>query len=149
MILLSLFLPIKVMLPTMVVVFAVIFIVPVVYSYFIYRQHQKTGVVYAPAAKSKAERISAIIAVVFGGTILIAAAVLMFTGDIEVQCKDTAFQIHATYWTDLELNYAAVDSIEYRTNLDAGVRTNGFGSVRLSLGNFQNDEFGSYTLYVD
>ena len=148
MILLSLFLPIKVMLPTMVVLLAVIFIVPVVYSYCIYRQDQKMGVVYAPAAKSKSERISAMIAAAFGGIILIAAAVLMFTGDIEVQCKDTAFQIHATYWTDLEMDYAAVDSIEYRRNLDAGVRTNGFGSVRLSLGNFQNDEFGSYTLYA-
>mgnify|MGYP006946276043 FL=1 len=28
------------------------------------------------------------------------------------------------------------------------MRTNGFGSARLSMGIFQNDEFGSYTLYA-
>ncbi len=28
------------------------------------------------------------------------------------------------------------------------MRTNGFGSARLAMGNFQNDEFGSYTLYA-
>lgn len=40
------------------------------------------------------------------------------------------------------------DTIEYRKDLDVGVRTNGFGSARLLMGIFQNDEFGSYTLYA-
>ena len=31
---------------------------------------------------------------------------------------------------------------------NVGVRTNGFGSARLLMGIFQNDEFGSYTLYA-
>lgn len=46
------------------------------------------------------------------------------------------------------MDYSEVDSIEYRKNLDVGVRTNGFGSARLAMGIFQNDEFGSYTLYA-
>ena len=72
----------------------------------------------------------------------------MFTGNIEVHCEDTSFTINATYWTDLEIDYSEIDTIEYRKNLDVGVRTNGFGSARLSMGIFQNDEFGSYTLYA-
>lgn len=72
----------------------------------------------------------------------------MFTGNIEVHCEDTSFTINATYWSDLEIDYSEVDTIEYRKDLDVGVRTNGFGSARLSMGIFQNDEFGSYTLYA-
>lgn len=72
----------------------------------------------------------------------------MFTGNIEVHCEDTSFTINATYWSDLEIDYSEVDTIEYRKDLDVGVRTNGFGSARLLMGIFQNDEFGSYTLYA-
>ncbi len=36
----------------------------------------------------------------------------------------------------------------YRSSLDVGERTVGVGSARLSVGSFQNDEFGSYTLYA-
>ena len=72
----------------------------------------------------------------------------MFTGNIEVNCEDTSFKINATYWTDIEVNYSDIDTIEYRKDLDVGVRTNGFGSTRLSMGIFQNEEFGSYILYA-
>ena len=48
---------------------------------------------------------------------------------------------------DLEIDYSEIETIEYRKNLDVGVRTSGFGSPKLSMGIFQNDEFGSYTLY--
>lgn len=61
--------------------------------------------------------------------------------------RDTALTINATYWTDLEIDYSEIETIEYRKNLDVGVRTSGFGSPKLSMGIFQNDEFGSYTLY--
>lgn len=60
---------------------------------------------------------------------------------------NTALTINATYWTDLEIDYSEIETIEYRKNLDVGVRTSGFGSPKLSMGIFQNDEFGSYTLY--
>lgn len=72
---------------------------------------------------------------------------MMFTGNIEVKCEDTALTINATYWTDVEINYSEIETVEYRKDLDVGVRTSGFGSPRLSMGIFQNDEFGSYTLY--
>ena len=74
--------------------------------------------------------------------------VVIVSGNIEVHCEDTSFTINATYWSDLEIDYSEVDTIEYRKDLDVGVRTNGFGSARLLMGIFQNDEFGSYTLYA-
>ena len=144
-ILFSVFLPLAAMVWILVCVIAAMVIIPIVYSYFIYKQHQKEGIVYATPPKSKAEKI---IATVVLPLILIGVAVLMFTGNIEVHCEDTSFTINATYWSDLEVDYSEVDTIEYRKDLYVGVRTNGFGSARLSMGIFQNDEFGSYTLYA-
>lgn len=145
--LLSIFLPLKVMVWVVVCVIAALAIIPIVYSYFIYKQHQKEGIVYAEAPKSGAEKIALRITAVIVPIILLGVALLMFTGNIEVKCEDTALTINATYWTDLEIDYSEIETIEYRKNLDVGVRTSGFGSPKLSMGIFQNDEFGSYTLY--
>lgn len=144
----SVFLPLTAMVWVMVCVMVAIVLIPIVYSYRIYRQHQKEGIVYVAPPKSKAEKIAVRISAVIVPIILIGTGILLFTGNIEVVCEDTSFTINATYWTDLEVDYSAVDTIEYRRDLDVGVRTNGFGSARLSMGTFQNEEFGSYTLYA-
>ncbi|MBQ9997164.1 MAG: hypothetical protein IJP32_12375, partial [Clostridia bacterium] len=52
------------------------------------------------------------------------------------------------YWDDLTVDYAAIDSIEYREDGVDGSRVGGYGSPRLALGNFRNDEFGNYTRYT-
>lgn len=145
--LLSIFLPLKAMVSVVVCVIAALAIIPIVYSYSIYKQHQKAGIVYAEAPKSGAEKIALRITAVIVPIILLGVALLMFTGNIEVKCEDTALTINATYWTDVEINYSEIETVEYRKDLDVGVRTSGFGSPRLSMGIFQNDEFGSYTLY--
>lgn len=67
---------------------------------------------------------------------LLGTALLLFTGSMEASCGDTALTIHATWWADLSLSYSEIDTIEYRSNLDTGMRTNGFGSARFSLGTF-------------
>ena len=142
------FLPLRAMVLVVVCVIAALAIAPMVYSYSIYKQHQNNGVVYAKTSQNKSEKIAVRITAVVVPLILVGVALLMCTGDIEVTCKDTAFTIHATYWTDLEIDYSEIDAIAYRKDLDVGVRTSGFGSPRLSMGIFQNDEFGSYTLYA-
>ena len=144
----SIFLPLTAMVWVMVCVISAMVIIPTVYSYYIYKQHKKEGIVYTTPPRSKAEKIAVKISAIIVPIILVGVAVLMFTGNIEVHCEDTSFTINATYWTDLEIDYSEIDTIEYRKNLDVGVRTNGFGSARLSMGIFQNDEFGSYTLYA-
>ena len=80
-------------------------------------------------------------------TVLVLVAVLMFTGDIEVRCDEDSFTVEADYYQDLTVEYAAVDHIEYRETNQAGVRTFGFGSARLMMGQFKSDEFGAHTRY--
>ncbi len=146
-VLLCIFLPLTAMAWALVSVTVAMVLIPIVYSYRIYRQHQKEGVVYVAPPKSKAEKIAAKIAAGILLLILVSTAILMFTGDIKVLCEDTALKIHATYWTDLTVDYSEIDTVAYREGLDVGVRTNGFASARLSMGVFQNEEFGLYTLY--
>ena len=143
----SVFLPLTAMVWFTACVIAAMVIIPMVYSYSIYKQHQKEGIVYAEAPKSGAEKIALRTTAVIVPIILLGVAILMFTGNIEVKCEDTALTIDAAYWTDLTVDYSEIDTIEYRKDLDVGIRTNGFGSAKLSMGIFQNDEFGSYTLY--
>ena len=54
--------------------------------------------------KKIALRITAVIVPI----ILLGVALLMFTGNIEVKCEDTALTINATYWTDLEIDYSEI-----------------------------------------
>ncbi|MGM9945137.1 MAG: SdpI family protein, partial [Lysinibacillus sp.] len=144
----SIFFPEEIMVMILVVVIAVLAIVPIVYSYCLYKKQMKNGEYIArnqPMTKyqSTLTKVSLVIVAI----ILIAVIALLFTGNIEVKYGENSFTLEATYWHDLEIDYAAIDSIEYREQCDAGSRTNGFGSLRLLMGTFKNDEFGSYTRY--
>lgn len=146
--LLGALLPLGAMIWVMICVTAALGLAPIAYSYSIYRQHRKEGIAYTPAPRSRAEKITARITAVIVCVILLGTALLLFTGRLEVSCGDTALTIHATWWADLRLAYSEIDTVEYREDLDTGVRTNGFGSAKFSLGTFRNDEFGYYTLYA-
>ncbi len=146
--LLSIFLPLAAMLWVTGCALVVMVVIPMIYSYSIYKRHQKEGIVYSAPEKSKAGKISARISAVVVPLLCIGIAVVMFTGDITVDCRDSAFTVNATYWTDLTVNYSQIDTIEYRSDFRPGLRTSGFASARLSMGIFQNDELGAYTLYA-
>lgn len=146
--LVSMLLPAKMMVGVLVCMIAVLVIIPMAYSYSVYRQHQKEGILYVTESKNKAEKTAARISAVVVPIILIGVVILMFTGNIEVHCEDTAFRIEASYGTDISVDYSEIDTIEYRKDFAVGTRTSGFGSAKLSMGIFQNEEFGSYTLYA-
>ena len=144
----SIFFPEDIMVTTLVVVIAILAIVPIVYSYCLYRKQMKNGEYIAVnQPKTKYQSILTKVSLVIVPIILIGVVALLFTGNIEVKYGENSFTLEATYWHDLEVDYAAIDSIDYREQCDAGSRTNGFGSPRLLMGTFQNDEFGSYTRY--
>ncbi len=144
---LAVFLPLWALVWVLVGTIAVLVLVPMVYSYCLYKRHQKEGIVYEKAPKSKGEKIAVRISAIVLPILLIGVGVLMFTGNIDARCEDTALTIEATFWTDLEIQYSEIESMEYHKDFDMGMRTSGFGSARLSMGIFQNDELGSYTLY--
>lgn len=142
----------SIFLPTMILitvcVIASVLIIPILYSYCIYRNHQKQGIVYITQSKSKVEKILVIIITIILSIIFISTAILMFTGNVKLHFEDTFFKINATYWNDIEIDYSEIDTIEYSEDFEIGTRQNGFASARLSMGIFKNEEIGSYTLYA-
>ena len=124
-------------------------VIPVLYSYLYHRKQVKAGTaVITPVAVSKTEKLVVRISLAVAAIILLACAALCFTGDIEVVYGETAFNIEASYWDDLTVDYDAIDSVEYREDFSKGTRTFGFGSPRLGMGSFQNEDCGAYTLYA-
>ena len=87
------------------------------------------------------------ISVVVAAVILIFCGIMMFTGEIDVSYGENAFAIEASYWSDLTVEYDAIESMEYRDHDNRGIRTFGLGSARLLAGAFHNEEFGNYTRY--
>jgi hypothetical protein len=142
------FLPLKWAIAIMLSVFLVMMIVPVVYSYSIYRGHKKQGISYAYVPKSKAEKIALKTSAIFVPLILVGVAILMFTGNIQYEFTEDCLKIDATYGKYSNVGYEFVDSVEFRDDFDFGIRNFGFSSAKLSIGNFNNEELGNYTLYA-
>jgi uncharacterized membrane protein len=144
---LSAMLPVQWMIAVMVAEILVIVLAPTVYSYRIYRRHKREGVQYNAPAATKGQKVAKWVALVLVIAILAGVMVLMFSGNITYTCTDTALQIEATYHENSVVAYDQIDSVELREGFDVGVRSMGFGSPRLSMGTFQNEECGDYTLY--
>lgn len=146
-VLISALFPFTVTMAVMIAVIIAVVIVPAVYSYILYRKHKAAGIEYDAAFDTKGNKIAKWIAIILVPLILAGAVVLMFTGDVDISYGEDSFRVSATYSGSLTVPYEAVDSLEYRETFSAGHRQMGFGSARLSVGTFQNEEFGSYTLY--
>ena len=120
---------------------------PMVYSYCIYRRHKAADIDYSAPAATRGAKAAKWISLVMVIAILAGVGVLMFSGNITYTCTDQTLQIEATYHENAAVAYDQIDSIELRETFDVGVRAYGFASARLSMGLFQNDEFGTYTIY--
>ena len=125
---------------------AVLVILPMVYSIRYYRIQKTRGDALNPLPPvfPRGAKLSAILLVL----ILAGVLVLLFTGDIEISYQEDYFTVTGTYHGSMTVFYDVVDSVEYREGNVPGVRTWGFGSGRLLMGTFENEEFGSYTRYT-
>ncbi len=128
----------------LIVIVLLLALIPTIYSYILYR---KKGVKIT-LKKDKKTSLFIILSLILTAILLIAISVIMFTGDIEVEFKEEAFAVKTAYWSDIEVNYDSIDSVELRESFNGGERTGGFGSARLLLGTFRNEEFGYYTRYT-
>ncbi len=143
------FLPFKIAAPIFLAVILLAAIAPLIYSYAYYKHQLKVGtwVTESDTSLQKSNKKATIINLIFVSVILIFVLILLFTGDITAELGDTSLTIDASYYSELVIDYSEIDSAELRENFDIGARLFGFGSPRLSVGSFQNDEFSSYTLY--
>lgn len=138
-------LPEKIGLPLFLILTLAYTLAPVVYSYCYYRRQKREGT--APDVKAELSSKYAKWSLVFLAAILIFVGLMMFTGNIEFTFGDNEFSIEADFYNDLEVPYEIIQSVEYRETENRGTRAMGYGSARLLLGTFENEEFGLYTRY--
>ena len=129
-------------------------LLPIIYSYRFYKKQLREGKVSKSQYKEgyddivKDKKIAFIITAVIVAALAIFLPLLMFTGHVETTLDDDALIVDASFVGTVTIKYEDVESIEYRENGVDGRRISGFGSARLLLGNFKNDEFGAYTRYT-
>ncbi len=72
---------------------------------------------------------------------------ISLSGDIEFSVSEDILIISADYWQDHSISLSDIDTISYKENDIHGKRTYGFGSSRLSMGEFKNNEYDKYLRY--
>ena len=146
----SALLPMKIGYPILFVALIGGGLLPALYSYLYYRKQVKAGTAKRtkdmPVDKrtKNIRRISLVLAI----AILIGCGYFLFTGSIEYEFREDALVMDATFYAPITLRYYEIQTLEYREENVDGVQVGGFGSFKLQLGNFQNDEFGNYTRYT-
>lgn len=128
-------------------VIAAMAVLPIAYSYG-YSRKQLAAHTLPEEPTAAPGSVSARGGLWFTGVIVALVIVLCFTGKITVNYGETDFTLKASYWQDMTVRYEDIDSLELRESCEPGVRTWGFGSPKLSMGTFQNGEFGTYTRYA-
>lgn len=124
--------------------------VPMVYSWRLAKRQQRQGTYTESAVNRNLKKhpVVRVVSLVLVALILTGTGVMMFTGKIDYTFTDAGLQVDASYYDDFTIPYADIDSVEYRQSAVDGTREWGFGSARLRLGYFHNDEFGYHTRYT-
>lgn len=144
------FLPVETGFIALAPIIFIMVLIPTIYSYVYYKNQLKDGRATPDEIKKLApqyNKLAFVLTIIFVALILVFCVFICFTGDIEYNYSDTSFTIEADYFDDVTVNYADISSVEYRETDSKGTRVYGFGSLRLLMGAFRNDEFGNYTRY--
>ena len=122
-------------------------VIPIVYSWRFYEQEKKQGKDIKAGYSSVDKQIMKGSGIFL---ILITAFVLfmLFFGDIHYVFNEDHLLVDANMYTDYVLRYDTIEDIEYWEGKMPGLRVGGFGSFRLLMGFFENEEFGTYTRYT-
>ena len=147
---LSAFLPTAIGYPVMFVSLLGVGLGSFVYSWLYHRKQVKAGTatiandIYDEKTTVLYRKIGWFVAI----PLLIFCGFILLSGSIEYDFQEEALVMDASFYSPITLPYENIEAIEYREGDVDGVRTNGFGSWKLLLGFFENEEFGTYSRYT-
>jgi len=146
-IILAAFLPDTVGIAAMLICFAVMIVLPMIYSYRFYLREKAEGKELNsgyPTASPTAKKLS----ILFVSVLCVFVALIMFTGELQYHLEEDTLTIEADWYSDLTVSYDSIDAMEYREGNVPGILVGGFASARLLMGFFENEELGVYTRYT-
>ncbi len=148
-ILISAFIPRSIGMPVLFAVIIAVAVIPMLYSYLLYRRQKAIGeFTDEKYIQSKAEKTAFTVSAFICAAVLVGAAVIMLTGDIDIDFDDDYFEIEADFCDDIEVMYSDIESVELNESGDPGYRSFGFGSPRLSMGRYESESYGYHTRYT-
>lgn len=123
-------------------------IIPTVYSWQFYRKRLQAGEISRIRSSRRSIFVTAVL--------IIATAIFvvwaLFSGNMTILYQSDGFTVQASGWKDYEVLYDEVDQIIYEpdgvSDGENARRTNGFGNLKMSMGEFYNDSFGDYIRYT-
>lgn len=93
----------------------------------------------------KVRRAIAAVSIITMAAIIIIVALFIGSGSVNATMDDEGLHINAPM-TDRYLPYDGIAAVEISDNLDLGFKIGGFGGTSVLSGDFNNNEFGDYTL---
>ena len=124
---------------------------PILYSYLYYRKQLKEGKITKEDMKqTKGDKVTKNTYTVVGITLAVTVIMLMVYGNFDVVIDEESMQIEASGWSDAEVFFAEIDRVEYvESDTDfTKTRDNGFGTLRITMGDCSNRELGKFTAYI-
>ncbi len=136
-----------------VIVFAILpamCFVPMGYSYWYYRQQLKRGIAVdlSSGMNQTAPKWVRILSLVLLAAVLLLVVWLLFSGSILYNFSDTQLIVEPSHYNCITVPFENITGLELRESDIPGERIWGYGSLRLLLGHFENEEFGDYTRYT-
>ena len=125
----------------------VLVLLPVIYSWRYYKKELAEGKELKDLKKSMSKKTRKI-TVAASAALTVFLCIILFCGDIHYVYSEDTLLVDTNMYTDYVLRYEKIDSVEFREGSVPGLRVGGFGSFRLLMGWFENEEFGTYTRYT-
>ena len=131
----------------MILAMVILCIVPMVYSYRFYQKELAEGKVTKTGFSTMDKRLGKA-TVVFLILLTIFLCFVLFYGDIDYQFREEYLLIDTNMYSDYVLYFDSIEAVEYREGNVPGLRVGGYGSFRLLMGWFENEEFGTHIRYT-
>ena len=128
-------------------VIAVVCILPIIYSWRFYEK-EKAGGKDVSIRSTKLSKKIMVFSGIFLGLTAVFIAWTLFYGDITYDFKEDRLVVDSNMYTGYLIQYESIETVEYREGNVPGLRVGGFGSFRLLMGYFQNEELGTHQRYT-
>lgn len=128
-------------------ILTVMVVIPMVYSIRFQQKEKAEGKEMRSFSQTVDPRMQKI-GKILGPLLLVFCVVILFTGNITYDFGEESLFVDSSYSSGYTLRYDAIDDVQYRDSNMPGLRVGGFGSMRLLMGWFENQEFGTYMRYT-